>query len=275
MSSSSMARQNFIEKLDTADTQATLGKPVDVVPDSAPTYVKPLKEETNTVISEVTRDFTPEEHKAFKADTDEWNEMQQRFASGTEEDAARVVAEAQENVPVREQVYAHKNEKMAEVHTQMDAPTYAAKIESELDSTLAPMAENLDYSIFKTNEEITKLSDRLSRDKSNLNNWDQIQDDDTIKPHLKSDTARQHVSQRVYDQEIQLKHRQEELTKLQKLKEEQTAAGTPPEQTSKTVLIEDVDGNVVAKSANELIEEVQTQRTLFQEFADCIKRKGV
>lgn len=265
-------RLNFAEKMDLADRQMIQDKPVDVVPDSAPIYEKPIKQETQSLVDEVTKDFTPNEYKAMKADADEWVAMQQRLVSGTEDDAARVKAGESGIGSVRERVYSERLSRVEQVQKAMEAPEYKNNIESSFDSTMTKFAENYDYTILKTQEQITKLEARMARDVEALNNWDQVETNMDIPEYKRNNVARQHISQRVEDQKVQLENRKAELEKYQQLKERQ---GTQPAETVKTMLVEDHEGNIVSRPVQEVIDEVTTERKFLSELSDCIKRNGV
>lgn len=274
MADTSMGRHSFIEKLDTADTQANMNKPVQVVPDNSPTYTKPLKPETVETVTRATEDFTDGEKAHFKNESDAWDEFQRKTASGTEEDAARVKAKPEESIPAREQVYADTNARMDKVHAAMDVPEYASRADTEFDAFVTRSAANIDYSILKTTDDITTISSRIERDTATLANWDQVVDNPELKAHQKSDVARQHISQRLEDQKVQLKNRESELATLTRDKEAHVSRGTETGQGTQMIKTQDELGNVVERPASEVIDEINRERSALAEFADCIKTGG-
>lgn len=270
-----IGRQNFVEKLDAADTQVTLGKPADVIPSGSPTYYKPISSETADIIDKVVSELDPEDAARIKAEQSEWDMAQKTAASGTEEQAAMVKASPQENPKVREQYYHEVREYSAEAQKVLDDPAYAGHISQEFDNTILPFADNIEFSIVATTKDIDITTQRLARDQATLRNWGKIEADGNIKDHLKSPAAKRHIEQRIKDQEIQLQNREKYLEQLNEMKAYQEADIAQGKTPSQTIHVEDDFGNITTKPAGEVFQEVIEKRTLLTEFMDCIKKGGI
>ena len=275
----SIGRQHAVESLDKIDTLVTNGEVGHVYPNDAVVFDRPISKEAATISEAAIKDLTPEQHKALKADADEWNSWKKEAVTGTEEQVSKTPIEPQKEIPAREQVYAKRVEDVEAKHAVIETPEYTKKVEVDLDEALATPAENLDFSILKTTEELDKVTVKLSRDQAHLDNWDQVVRDPNVKPHQKTDTARQHIAQRVEDEKVQVVNRKVELDDLVKRKEDKVALdaadkaeGVPRRETEEMILLEDAEGNLVSRPTREVLEEIHEERTAWTEFADCIKK---
>ncbi len=269
-----IGRQHLVESLDSIDTLMTNGKVADVYPTNAPIYEKVVAQESKQLMSKAIEDLDPEMQAALKAEVDEWDQMSKDAVTGTEQDAARTPIQAQEMKPLKAQTQDAIREQVDQLHATLETPDYRQKLDTQFDDTIIPMTENLDATINVARYEAEKLASRITRDKSTIDNWDEVAANPDAKPHQVSETAKQHIQDRILKNETDLKTKQDEMAKLEAMKEQQLAL-PESEVPTKTIRFEDAEGNVISRKADDVMKEIHEERTAWQEFSDCIKRGGV